>query len=188
MAIVKYTVLVITLITACTSSAIVTDITTREQFDALKQQADKSIIIDFYTDWCSYCTMIKTPFEELSNVADYTSIIFARVNIDQLPDVAKEHDIKSLPTIILFKNGTAADKIIGAKNETAFKETLQTSIANQYKIVGTKSLQADAPTTQQLPTSACPFCQKAWGYIKVGLIFILDGLSKIITYLRSLLS
>jgi len=70
------------------------------------------VLVDFYADWCGPCKMLAPVLEELAEEkAD--SLTVAKVNVDDSPETANAFSIMSIPTIILFKDGQAVDKLVG---------------------------------------------------------------------------
>lgn len=62
------------------------------------------VVVDFYADWCPPCRKLSPIFEEVAaEMGDQA--LFAKVNIDKAKKVAKEHQVESIPTLIIFKNG-----------------------------------------------------------------------------------
>jgi thioredoxin 1 len=71
------------------------------------------VMIDFWAVWCGPCRMIAPTVEELAK--DYTGKIkVMKLNTDENPDIASRYKIMGIPTIIFFKNGQEADRIVGA--------------------------------------------------------------------------
>ncbi len=71
------------------------------------------ILVDFWAAWCFPCKMIAPTIEELAK--EYKGkVTFAKLNVDENPKTAMQFGVTSIPTLILFKNGEIADKIIGA--------------------------------------------------------------------------
>lgn len=69
-------------------------------------------IVDFYAVWCGPCRAIKPFFEALS--AKVPDVEFARVDVDEAEDVAREYGITAMPTILYFENGEKVDTVVGA--------------------------------------------------------------------------
>lgn len=72
---------------------------TKENFD-LARNSDKTVLIDFYADWCGPCRMVSPIIEEIS---------------DEEPELAGEFDISSIPALIVMKNGEIAERSVGAR-------------------------------------------------------------------------
>lgn len=69
-------------------------------------------VIDFWAPWCGPCRMMAPAFEESSKT--HTHVHFAKVNVDDHPDVAQEFGIRGIPTTIFFENGEEVNRVVGA--------------------------------------------------------------------------
>eukprot|EP00227_Mantoniella_beaufortii_P012848 CAMPEP_0197583538 /NCGR_PEP_ID=MMETSP1326-20131121/6437_1 /TAXON_ID=1155430 /ORGANISM="Genus nov. species nov., Strain RCC2288" /LENGTH=105 /DNA_ID=CAMNT_0043147779 /DNA_START=74 /DNA_END=391 /DNA_ORIENTATION=+ len=87
---------------------------TVEEFLALKK-GDKPIIVDFTASWCGPCKMIAPFFEQLA--AKYPGVIFVKVDVDDLDDVAAECGISAMPTFQLYSNGVKVNELCGADKD-----------------------------------------------------------------------
>ena len=79
-------------------------------------QADK-ILVDFYAEWCGPCKMIGQVFESMED-----EIEVLKVNTDEFPDLAQKFGVMSIPTVLLFKNGSEVDKFIGLRSKEEILE------------------------------------------------------------------
>ena len=79
-------------------------------------QADK-ILVDFYAEWCGPCKMIGQVFESMED-----EIEVLKVNTDGFPDLAQKFGVMSIPTVLLFKNGSEVDKFIGLRSKEEILE------------------------------------------------------------------
>lgn len=78
---------------------------------------NKTVLVDFFANWCGPCKMLAPIIEELSN--EINDVTFAKIDIDESNEIASSYGIMSIPTLILFKNGKMVNKIVGfiSKNE-----------------------------------------------------------------------
>jgi thioredoxin 1 len=70
------------------------------------------VIVDFWAPWCGPCRVVSPILEELHNERDDLRVV--KVNVDENQAIAARYEILSIPTMILFKNGQIAKKVIGA--------------------------------------------------------------------------
>lgn len=87
---------------------IITDANFKEVLDT-----DKPVLVDFWAEWCGPCKMIGPIVKELATDYDGKAVI-AKVNVDENPATSAEFGIRSIPTLLIFKNGEIVDKQIGA--------------------------------------------------------------------------
>jgi thioredoxin 1 len=85
---------------------------TDDTFEAEVIQSDTPAIVDFWAPWCAPCHMIAPILEEIA--ADYDGQLkVAKLDVDQNPQVATQFGVMSIPTMILFKDGEAVERLIG---------------------------------------------------------------------------
>lgn len=83
----------------------------------------KTLVLDFYADWCNPCQIMLPILEELSYDENIKTEI-VKVNVDKLPELATLFKIYSIPTLILFKNGTIVETLIGIHSKTELEQKL----------------------------------------------------------------
>ena len=85
-------------------------------FDEHVKAADVPVLVDFWAEWCGPCKMISPVLEEIAEEQD-GKVRIAKLNVDDSLDVSRRYDVMSIPTLILFKDGEPAVRIIGAKGK-----------------------------------------------------------------------
>jgi thioredoxin 1 len=84
-----------------------------DNFEKEVINSDLPVLVDFWADWCGPCRIVAPVLEEISNqYADKFKV--AKVDVDENPELASDYGIRSIPTMILFKDGKQIDNIIGA--------------------------------------------------------------------------
>jgi len=96
------------------------ELTTDNFKDTIK---DGVVLVDFWAPWCGPCRMIAPIIEELAEEYEGKAKI-AKVNTDEHPAIAAEFGIRSIPTILFFKDGELVDQMIGAAGKGVFTEKL----------------------------------------------------------------
>lgn len=84
-------------------------------FESQILNADEVVLVEFWADWCAPCRMIAPVVEELANELG-ARVRFAKMDIDANPEVANRLGIMSIPTLIIFKGGQAADRTVGYRS------------------------------------------------------------------------
>ncbi len=76
------------------------------------------VLVDFWAEWCGPCKMIAPILDEIAD-EQVGNVKIAKLNVDDAPNTAREYEVMSIPTMILFKDGEPVKKIVGAKPKDA---------------------------------------------------------------------
>ena len=82
-------------------------------FDELVLNSEKTVLVDFYGDWCPPCKMLAPIIEKVASENANENLVFVRVNVDDENDLSNKYGIQSIPTLVLIKNGKEVDRSIG---------------------------------------------------------------------------
>ena len=95
---------------------------TKDTFDAIVNQNEKPVLIDFWAPWCGPCQMVGPIIEEIA--AERSDIIVGKINVDEEMELARQFRIVSIPTIIVMKNGEKVASAIGYKPKESILKLL----------------------------------------------------------------
>ena len=93
----------------------------KDNFNSVKEQ-DKTVLLDFYADWCGPCRMVLPIVDEIAKERD--DIVVGKINVEKEPDLAKDFSILSIPTLIVLKNGRVVNKASGARPKAQILDLL----------------------------------------------------------------
>ncbi|CAH8277586.1 unnamed protein product [Arabidopsis lyrata] len=88
-------------------------------FNEIKE-SNKLLVVDFSASWCGPCRMIEPAIHAMAN--KFSDVDFVKLDVDELPDVAKEFNVTAMPTFVLVKRGKEIERIIGAKKDELEKK------------------------------------------------------------------
>jgi len=98
------------------------EITDADVEDNIKKY--ETIVIDCWAPWCGPCRMVHPIIEELAKEMQ-GKIVFGKLNVDENPMTSAKHQIMSIPTLLIFKNGTLVDRLIGVMPKEMLKQQLE---------------------------------------------------------------
>ena len=84
--------------------------------------ADKPVLVDFWAEWCGPCRQVGPIVDQIADEQDGVKVL--KLDIDAHPDVARQYGVMSIPTLLVFKDGEAAKRIVGAKPKAALMKEL----------------------------------------------------------------
>ena len=92
-------------------------------FDEEVGAADVPLIVDFWAEWCGPCRMVAPVLEQIASENE-GKVRLAKLNVDDAPGIAQRFGIMSIPTLLVFKDGQAKKRIVGAKGKGQLLEDL----------------------------------------------------------------
>jgi thioredoxin 1 len=101
---------------------------TDDRFAQEVLQSSMPVLVDFWAPWCGPCRQITPMIEELA-VENAGAVKVMKVNIDDNPGAAQQYGVMSIPTLIVFKNGTISDRFVGVQPKSKLQQALDAAKA-----------------------------------------------------------
>ena len=99
------------------------------------QSSEKPVLVDFWAEWCSPCRMLAPTFEKLAEKYG-DQIEFAKVNVDEVPELANHFAVRSIPTLVLLRDGVVVEQLVApdpTRNWPAFwSGTLRSQLEGEF--------------------------------------------------------
>jgi thioredoxin len=105
-----------------------TEEVTDATFDSDVLKAQGPVLVDFWAPWCGPCRMVSPIVDELAGEYD-GKISFYKLNTDNNPNTAVKYGIRSIPTLLLFKDGAPVDQVIGFRPKEDLKKRLDATLS-----------------------------------------------------------
>jgi thioredoxin 1 len=100
---------------------------TDNNFQAEVLESTEPVLVDFWAPWCGPCRIVAPHLEELNN--ERSDLRVVKLNTDENPQVSASYSVMSIPTLLLFKNGEVAHRIIGALPKHRLVQELEPALA-----------------------------------------------------------
>ncbi len=97
-------------------------------FSEKVEKAEIPVLVDFWAEWCMPCKMIAPMVDELAEEFD-GQVVFTKLDVDSSPGVATKYGVRSIPTLLIFKDGKPIQQVVGAMPKSALKEKIESALA-----------------------------------------------------------
>jgi thioredoxin 1 len=101
-------------------------------FDKDVLQSDRPVLVDFWATWCAPCRMLEPTVAAVAEKYAANARV-VKVNVDENPSISQRYGIKGIPTLILFKGGKEAERVVGATSKDAISKMIDKHIAGAAK-------------------------------------------------------
>jgi thioredoxin 1 len=99
-----------------------------QDFEDRVLQSDTPVLVDFWAEWCVPCHMVSPVVEEIGREKG-EKLQVARLNIDENPEMTRKYGVMSIPTLMLFKHGEEATRVVGARGKDALLKEIDAHVA-----------------------------------------------------------
>ncbi len=100
---------------------------TDDTFEGMVIQSDTPVVVDFWAEWCGPCKMIAPILDDLA-AENADTFKVGKVNVDDNRQTAMKYSVRSIPTLLVFKDGEVADQIVGAMSKDVLKKKILDAI------------------------------------------------------------
>lgn len=96
---------------------------TKENFDLEVVASKKTVLVDFWAEWCGPCKMLSPVVDEIAE--ENIDVKVCKINVDKEPELAGQFGIMSIPSLLVFKNGVVADLSVGVVPKSKIEEMIK---------------------------------------------------------------
>ena len=94
----------------------------KENFEEIKN-SEKTVLLDFYADWCGPCRMVSPLVDEISE--ENPQYLVGKINVDREPELAQQFGVMSIPTLAVIKDGKVVSQSVGARPKSEILDLLR---------------------------------------------------------------
>ncbi len=99
-------------------------------FKSVVLECELPVLVDFWAPWCGPCRMVAPVVEEIAQQYE-GKVKVVKLNTDENPQIASQYGIRSIPTLMVFKNGEKQEMVVGAVPKTTLSNTLEKHISQE---------------------------------------------------------
>ena len=100
----------------------------KEIFEEVVMKSEKPVLVDFWAPWCVYCRRIAPALDKIAEQFE-GEVVVAKVNVDEQPEIAEEEGIEVLPTLVLYRDGSAIESVVAPQSKAAIEEFIRGALA-----------------------------------------------------------
>lgn len=94
-----------------------------DNFEKEVLESEKTVLIDFFADWCGPCKMLSPIIEQFAKENEKVKVV--KINVDELPDLAVKYGVMSIPTLVVIKNGEEVNRSVGLIDKSEILELVK---------------------------------------------------------------
>lgn len=94
-----------------------------DNFEKEVLESEKTVLIDFFADWCGPCKMLSLIIEQFAKENEKVKVV--KINVDELPNLAVKYGVRSIPTLVVIKNGEEVNRSVGLIDKSEILELVK---------------------------------------------------------------